>query len=65
MAIVKTDAEWSASAKAFMCEFVLDTENDVKNLPTALPGSTALVVASGNVYMVNASGKWVKFGGAA
>lgn len=46
-------------------EFILDAEADVATLPECVPGSTALVCASGNVYIVNASGQWVKFGGEA
>lgn len=46
-------------------EFILDDEADVATLPECVPGSTALVCASGSVYIVNASGQWVKFGGEA
>lgn len=46
-------------------EFLCDTENDVESLPECNTGSTAVVIASGNVYMVNASGEWALFGGEA
>jgi hypothetical protein len=46
-------------------EFIADTEADVASLPQCKPSSTALVCATGNVYIVNASGEWVKFGGEA
>lgn len=43
-------------------EFILDSEDDVKLLPKACPGSTAIVAdGSHKVYMVNASGEWREF----
>lgn len=48
-----------------VCEYIADTEADVVDLPKAYPGSTCIVVASGNAYMVNASGEWALFGGEA
>lgn len=45
------------------CDFVIDTDADVDTLPKCNPGSSAVSVASGKVYIVNASGKWVEFGG--
>lgn len=65
MAIVRNEREWAADVCAYQCEYILDTEADVPNLPECCVGSTAIVVASGNVYMVNASGVWTKFGGGA
>ena len=50
---------------SYQCEYILDTEDDVANLPKCGTGSTALVVATGNVYIVNASGEWKLFGGGA
>ena len=47
----------------FPCEYIVDTESDIMSLPECCTGSTAIVVESGAVYMVNASGKWVEFGG--
>lgn len=44
--------------------FVCDTENDVSSLPPSAPGSSAVVIKTGNVYMVNSSGQWELFGGA-
>ena len=43
-------------------EYICDTDADVKNLPKCCAGSTALVVESGKIYMVNASGEWKPFG---
>ena len=48
-------------------EFILDSAEDVANLPTNIPkirvGSTALVISSGDLYMLNGDGKWVLIGG--
>lgn len=63
MAIAKNEKQWAAGAAPH--DYILDTAADVKNLPACCPGSSALVVATGEVYMVNASGKWVLFGGGA
>ena len=50
-----------------VCEFVCDTIADVPNLQTqhsnCCTGSRALVIATGDVYIVNTSGVWTKFGG--
>lgn len=46
-----------------VCDFVCDTEDDVAKLPKCCTNSKALVVDTGDVYMVNASCNWVKFGG--
>lgn len=43
--------------------FVLDTEAEVKNLPTddmLIPGSTAFVISTSNSYMLNNQNSWVK-----
>lgn len=48
-------------------EFIIDSAEDVANLPTNIPkirvGSTALVISSGDLYMLNGDGKWVLLGG--
>ena len=42
-------------------EFILDTEEDVQNLPeSCAPGSAALVADGGAIYLLNASGEWKK-----
>ena len=47
-------------------DFIIDTDADAADLPaTCASGSTALSCASGNVFIVNASGAWVQLGGAA
>ena len=44
-------------------DIICDTEADVAALPKAPAMSTCLVAATGSVYIVNASGAWVKMGG--
>ena len=44
-------------------EIICDTEADVAKLESAPPLSTCLVAETGAVYIVNASGNWVKMGG--
>lgn len=45
-------------------DFIIDTDEDAAQLPaTCAAGSTALSCDSGNVFIVNASGAWVKLGG--
>ena len=42
-------------------EYVVDTAADVENLPKdCTMGSTAFVIASGEVYMFNGKKEWVK-----
>ena len=49
---------------AYVTEFVADTEDDIKDLPTDIskvfPGSTCIVVATSDVYMLNNNQEWVK-----
>jgi len=47
---------------AYVTEFVADTEDDVKNLPTTnvAPGSVCIVTATSNVYMLNNQNTWVQ-----
>lgn len=42
--------------------FIADSEADISALPKCCTGSTAIVAEGGVVYMVNASGAWVKSG---
>lgn len=45
-------------------EYVCDTASDVANLPSNVPaGSAALVIATGDVYVCNSQGTWIKLGG--
>lgn len=48
-----TELQYSA-----MEEFICDTEADVANLPKCSCGSSARVIDTGNLYVVNASCKW-------
>lgn len=45
-------------------EYILDTRADLEKLPeyskTAAPGSSAFVVATSEVYMLNNQREWVK-----
>lgn len=63
MAIQLIKEEYSFHANAMVREFICDTDADFADLPTSCVGSTAVSVATGNVYVVNASGYWVEFGG--
>lgn len=47
-------------------EFLLDSEDDVKNLPVdpkVHVGSTALIIPTGTLYMLNGSRQWIEVGG--
>lgn len=43
-------------------EYVCDNVDDLNSLPRCAPGSTAIILESGNaqVYIKNSEGKWVK-----
>lgn len=42
-------------------EFVCDTLDDIENLPIDVkPGSAALVISTGAIYMINSKGEWVE-----
>ena len=63
MAYKLVNKEWSPFLDEYTHEYIVDTESDIATLPDCAVGSSALVVASATVYMVNASGEWVVFGG--
>lgn len=63
MAIKLMNREWACCLNDYQYDYIVDTEADVANLPECCSGSSALVVESGAVYMVNASGNWALFGG--
>ena len=52
------------NVSTYITEFVADTEDDIKDLPTSpnevYPGSTCIVVATANVYMLNNKKEWIK-----
>lgn len=63
MAIKLVNREYSSCLNAYQCDYIADTEADVADLPECCAGSSALVVESGAIYMVNASGDWAVYGG--
>ena len=47
-------------------EFILDSEDDIKDLPTnkkVHTGSTALIIPTGALYILNSSYEWIEIGG--
>jgi hypothetical protein len=45
----------------YVVQYIADTEEDVKDLPTNVyPGSTCIVASSANVYIFNNNKEWVK-----
>ena len=63
MAIKLVNREWCAFQNDYQHDYIVDAESDISALPECCTGSSALVVESGAVYMVNASGVWAVFGG--
>lgn len=63
MAYKLVNKEWSPHLDEYTHEYIVDTESDIASLPKCAVGSSALVVETAAVYMVNASGDWVPFGG--
>ena len=46
-----------------VCDLICDYETDVENLPNdKAVGSTALVLETSNLYMINSEGQWIKVG---
>lgn len=44
-----------------LMEYVVDTEDDIKSLPKEVAmGSSAFVINTGEVYMLNGKKEWVK-----
>ena len=62
MAIKVIDVEWCKVQNEYVYDYIVDTEADVAELPKCCTGSSALVVETGVVYVVNASGKWAVLG---
>ena len=46
-----------------MYDYIIDTDDDVANLPASPVGSNAVSLATSNVFVVNTQGEWVAFGG--
>ena len=58
MAYKLVDSDWCSCVSDYRKEYIVDTEADIANLPQCCAGSSALVVESGDVFIVNASGEW-------
>lgn len=58
MAIKEVKREWSPSQLAYVKEFLLHWESDVKDLPACCTGSKAKVSETGNEYICGAAGEW-------
>lgn len=39
-------------------EFIVDTEEDLKVLPTSAMGSAAFVIENSKIFILNSSGEW-------
>ena len=63
MAVKKIDECYCPYVGEYRKEFVCDNDTDIASLPKCACGSTAVVISSGKVYMVNTQGAWVEFGG--
>lgn len=63
MAYKLTNKTFCPYSNAYVKEFICDTDADVNALPKCCTGSTAVSIASGKVFIVDTSGKWVPFGG--
>ena len=51
----------NGDVQGYLTEYVADTENDIKDLPTNItPGSVCIVIETSNVYMLNGSREWKK-----
>lgn len=60
MAFTLIDKQWSISD--FIHEYVCDTESDAAKLPECRPGSKAMVIEGGKIYIVNSAGERRLFG---
>jgi hypothetical protein len=59
MAYKMVSHEWCAVNEDYRKTFILDSADDVANLPECCAGSAAMVAdKDGAMYMVNASGEW-------
>lgn len=63
MAIKLVSREYVPFTDDYKCDYIVDTDNDFKDLPTVGTGSSAVSVETGKVLVVNASGEWAVFGG--
>lgn len=63
MAVKLISKDWRPCLDDYTYDYIADAEADIASLPQCSTGSSALVVESGAIYMVNASGVWALFGG--
>ena len=54
--IVSNDGDVAYGIKEFVC----DAFDDLNTLPPCQMGSSAIVIATAEVYMKNSKGEWVK-----
>ena len=62
MAIKLIEREWHPELNDYKHDYVCDAEADVSTLPESCCGSSALVIETGDVYVVNTQGVWTKVG---
>lgn len=59
MAITLIKRDWSTELSKPMDVYVVDSADDIANLPDSPTGSLAIVADKGGpIWMVNASGEW-------
>ena len=63
MAIKLIKKEYSDLQGDYKRDYICDDEANVASLPECACGSSALVIATGDVYVVNTQGAWTKVGG--
>lgn len=52
----------SGKDMTYVSEFVADSASDIQNLPVqpeVATGSSCLVIATGDVYVLNSTGNWI------
>lgn len=61
--MILINCEWN-SCKAHINTWLADDASQITADfdPKSAPGSTILVIATGDIYMKNCAGKWQKFG---
>jgi hypothetical protein len=54
--ITSSDGDISYGVKEFVC----DTPEDLKDLPSCSMGSVAIVISTAEIFMLNSKKEWVK-----
>ena len=62
MAIKQIGQKWNPILDTTEKKYIIDSAEDVTSLPKCCPGSCAIAVDGGTLYMVNASGEWTDTG---